>query len=70
VEAFHNLGLMTAHRRAVIGRISRPAAGFGMDGIIDLSIRSIRKRMMQLGANRTLMLVVEARTPGLPFECA
>jgi len=31
---------------------------------------SIRKRMMKSGANRTLMLVVEAGTPGLPFECA
>ena len=26
--------------------------------------------MMKSGANRTLMLVVEAGTPGLPFECA
>jgi len=31
---------------------------------------SIRKRIMKSGANRTLMLVVEAGTPGLTFECA
>src|SRR5208283_3949235 len=31
---------------------------------------SIRKRIIKSGANRTLMLVVEAGTPGLPIECA
>jgi len=57
--------MVAVSRRA--GRGARPAGRFGIEAFIELSIR---KRMIKSGANRTLMLVVEAGTPGLPFECA